>query len=154
MEFQALLHNYIRATSSEVVVTPLKGLTYYDKTEPNEELRMKVEARDQVDVKRFTDFVYQNAPGTYEITSPTSKLEIRAVNFKDVVVWNPQEEGAKIGDMEDGGWYGVLIALRGTRAESDLRTKYVCVEPGYVHGFVALPAGETWIGQQVLTAKL
>ena len=104
MEFQALLHNYIRATSSEVVVTPLKGLTYYDKTEPNEELRMKVEARDQVDVKRFTDFVYQNAPGTYEITSPTSKLEIRAVNFKDVVVWNPQQEGSKLADMEEGGW--------------------------------------------------
>ena len=104
MEFQALLHNYIRTTANEVFVTPLKGLTYYDKTEPNEQLRTKIEAREHVDVKKFTDFVYQNAPGTYEVTAPTTKVEVRAVNFKDVVVWNPQQEGAKIGDMEDGGW--------------------------------------------------
>ncbi|KZT65125.1 galactose mutarotase-like protein [Daedalea quercina L-15889] len=137
LEFQALFHNYIRANSSEVVVTPLKGLTYYDKTEPNEQLRTKVEERDLVDVKTFTDFVYQNAPGAYEVTSSTSKVGIRTKNFKDVVVWNPQQEGVKIGDMEDGGW-----------------EKYVCVEPGFVHGFVALPSGQTWVGQQVLTAKL
>lgn len=44
--------------------------------------------------------------------------------------------------------------FQGTYAEMRFREKYVCVEPGYVHGFVALPAGETWVGQQVLTAKL
>lgn len=83
---------------------PLKGLTYYDKTEPDEQLRTKVETREQVDVKKYTDFVYQNAPGTYEVTTSTNKIEIRAVNFKDVVVWNPQQEGTKIADMEHGGW--------------------------------------------------
>lgn len=104
MEFQALFHNYIRTDSNEVVVMPLKGLTYYDKTEPDEQLRTKVETREQVDVKKYTDFVYQNAPGTYEVTTSTNKIEIRAVNFKDVVVWNPQQEGTKIADMEHGGW--------------------------------------------------
>jgi len=140
LEFQALLHNYIRAPSSDVLITPLQGLSYYDKTEASEELRAKpkVESRSAVDVKTYTDSVYEDAPGVYEIVSPTGKLEIRAKNFKDVVVWNPQAEaGSKIGDMETGGW-----------------EKYVCVEPGFVRGFVKLEAGKTWVGQQVLTAKL
>lgn len=34
------------------------------------------------------------------------------------------------------------------------REKYVCVEPGYVRGFVKVEAGQTWIGQQVITAHL
>ncbi|PCH33635.1 galactose mutarotase-like protein [Wolfiporia cocos MD-104 SS10] len=140
LEFQALLHNYIRASSDQVLVTPLQGVSYYDKTEATDELRNcpKVEQRTYVDVKRFTDFVYENAPGTYQISSPAGQVEIKAKGFKDVVVWNPQAEtGVKIADMEEGGW-----------------ERYVCVEPGYVRGFAQLNAGETWIGQQVLTAKL
>ncbi|GBE78197.1 Glucose-6-phosphate 1-epimerase [Sparassis crispa] len=137
LEFQALLHNYIRAPSNEVLVSPLQALSYYDKTEATEELRStpKVETRASVDVKTFTDSVYENARGKYEIAWPSGTLEVRAHNFKDVVVWNPQKEaGSKIGDMEDGGW-----------------ERYICVEPGYVRGFVKLDAGQTWIGQQALT---
>jgi len=136
LEFQALLHNYIRAPANELLISPLQALSYYDKTESTDELRSKpkVETRAGVDVKKFTDFVYENAPGNYEITWPSGTIAIRAVNFKDVVVWNPQETGAKIGDMEEGGW-----------------EKYVCVEPGYVRGFVQLEPGKTWIGQQVLS---
>ncbi|KAL6304278.1 galactose mutarotase-like protein [Sparassis latifolia] len=137
LEFQALLHNYIRAPSNEVLVSPLQALSYYDKTEATEELRStpKVETRASVDVKTFTDSVYENARGKYEIAWPSGTLEVRAHNFKDVVVWNPQKEaGSKIGDMEDGGW-----------------ERYICVEPGYVRGFVKLEPGQTWIGQQALT---
>ncbi|CCM01982.1 uncharacterized protein FIBRA_04055 [Fibroporia radiculosa] len=140
LEFQALFHNYIRVPSDDVLVTPLQGITYYDKTETSEELRSlpKVETRASVDVREFTDFVYENAPGTYEVASPVSRIEVRATNLKDVVVWNPRAEaGSKIADMEAGGW-----------------ERYICVEPGYVRGFVAVEAGQTWIGQQVLTAKL
>lgn len=32
-----------------------------------------------------------------------------------------------------------------------LRERYVCVEPGYVRGFVKLAPGETWSGHQVIT---
>ncbi|KAI0932205.1 hypothetical protein AcV5_004508 [Taiwanofungus camphoratus] len=140
LEFQALFHNYIRAPSNDVLITPLQGVSYYDKTEATDELRSKpkVEGRAGVDVKNFTDFVYENAPGTYEVGWGTGALEIRTKNFKDVVVWNPQQEtGPKIADMEAGGW-----------------EKYVCVEPGYVRGFVKLEGGQTWVGQQVLSAKL
>jgi len=70
----------------------------------------------------------------YRVTWPTGGVEIKAKNFKDLVVWNPQDEGSKLGDMEAEGW-----------------KKYVCVEPGYVKGFVNLEPQKHWIGQQVIT---
>ncbi|KAI0093233.1 galactose mutarotase-like protein [Irpex rosettiformis] len=138
LEFQALFHNYIRAPANEVAITPLQGLSYYDKTEASEELkaRPKSETRAAVDVRTSTDSVYENAPGTYHVTWPGDGVEIRTKGLKDVVVWNPQEAaGSKIGDMEPGGW-----------------ERYVCVEPGYVRGFIKLNAGDSWTGQQVITA--
>lgn len=107
IDFQALLHTYIRAPADNVLVTSLHGLSYYDKTEATDEARAapKTETRQEVDVKTFTDSVYEGAPGHYRVTWPGGSLEIRATEFKDVVVWNPQEEGQKIGDMEVDGWY-------------------------------------------------
>ncbi|KAH9946620.1 galactose mutarotase-like protein [Amylocystis lapponica] len=137
LEFQALFHNYIRAPANEVLVSPLNGVTYYSKVEPTEELRNtpKVEQRDGVDVKSFTDFVYVDAPGTYEIDWTGGHIQVRTNNFKDVVVWNPQaERGPTINDLEDKGW-----------------EKYLCVEPGHVRGFVSLEGGQTWVGQQVIS---
>ncbi|KAF5313108.1 hypothetical protein D9619_003182 [Psilocybe cf. subviscida] len=136
IDFQALLHTYVRAPADNVFVTPLHGLSYFDKTEATDEARAtaKTETRQEVDVKNFTDSVYQGAPGQYRVTWPGGSLEIRAKEFKDVVVWNPQEEGRKMSDMEADGW-----------------KNYVCVEPGYVRGFVTLEPKKSWIGQQVLT---
>ncbi|KAF8642246.1 hypothetical protein AX16_009521 [Volvariella volvacea WC 439] len=137
LEFQALFHNYIRAPANDVIVTPLENLLFYDKTEATEEGRStpKTETRAGVDVRRFTDSVYEDAPGNYEVAWPGGGIGIRTRNLKNVVVWNPQAEaGSKIGDMEDGGW-----------------EKYVCVEPGFVRGFVQLEPGNTWSGQQVLS---
>ncbi|KAH9486923.1 Glucose-6-phosphate 1-epimerase [Psilocybe cubensis] len=130
LEFQALLHSYIRAPADEVTVTPLKGLQYYDKTETTEEARTtpKVESRAEVDVKKYTDAVYENAPMKYTVSWPSGGVDIKAQNFKDVVIWNPQEEGRKIGDMESDGW-----------------KNYICVEPGYVRGFERLAPQKTWI---------
>lgn len=107
LEFQALLHSYIRAPADQVTVTPLQGVSYYDKTESTEDARSqpKVENRSHVDVIKYTDSVYENAPNKYQITWPDGSLELKAHGFKDVVVWNPQEEGQKIGDMEPQGWY-------------------------------------------------
>lgn len=107
-EFQALFHNYIRAPANDVLITPLQGIAYYDKTEATDELRArpKVESRPGVDVKKFTDSVYENAGGRYQVVWPSGGVEVKTINFKDVVVWNPQEAaGSKIGDMEVGGWY-------------------------------------------------
>ncbi|EPQ60813.1 galactose mutarotase-like protein [Gloeophyllum trabeum ATCC 11539] len=137
LEFQALLHTYIRAPANDVLIFPLQGKKYYDKTEPTEQARNqpKEETRAGVDVKAFTDSVYEDVAGKYEVTWPGGSIEVKAKNFKDVVVWNPSAEaGSKLADMEDGGW-----------------ERFVCVEPGYVRGFARVNPGETWVGQQVLT---
>lgn len=112
LEFQALLHNYIRAPANDVLVFPLQNKKYYDKTEVSEEARSKpkVETRAGVDVHQFTDSVYEDAGGKYEVTWPGGGVEIKAREMKDVVVWNPQEvAGSKMGDMEDKGWWGFVL---------------------------------------------
>ncbi|KDQ63749.1 hypothetical protein JAAARDRAFT_29781 [Jaapia argillacea MUCL 33604] len=137
LEFQALFHTYFSVPSNDVLVYPLQGNKYYDKTEASEELRnqAKEETRSGVDVRKFTDSVYEDAPGKYELVWPNGSIEVRAHNLKDVVVWNPQKDaGSRLADMEDGGW-----------------ERFICVEPGYVRGFVKVEPGHTWIGQQVLT---
>ncbi|KIJ68442.1 hypothetical protein HYDPIDRAFT_106637 [Hydnomerulius pinastri MD-312] len=137
LEFQALFHNYFRAPANEVLVFPLQNNKYFDKTEATEEARnrAKVETRAGVDVRKFTDSVYEDAAQKYEVTWPGGGVEIKVKELKDVVVWNPQRvAGIKMGDMEEGGW-----------------DKYVCVEPGYVRGFAKIEPGKTWIGQQVIS---
>lgn len=106
--FQALLHTYIKAPADEATVSPLQGLKFRDKTDPTPEGRalLQDETRAAVDVKKFTDSVYIDGPGKYTVTWPGGGMQVRAVNFKDVVVWNPQEEGFRIMDMESDGWYG------------------------------------------------
>lgn len=104
LEFQALFHNYIRAPSKDVLVHSLQNLKYVDKVDSSFQ-GLKTETRAGVDVRKFTDSVYEDAPQKYEITWPGGGLELRSTHLKDVVVWNPQAEaGSKIGDMEEGGW--------------------------------------------------
>ncbi|KAJ6604660.1 galactose mutarotase-like domain-containing protein [Mycena vulgaris] len=137
LEFQALFHNYILAPANDVLITPLQNNAYFDKTESTEEGRAtaKIEMRAGVDVRKFTDSVYENACQNYEVTWPSGGVAIKTENMKDVVVWNPQAEaGSKMGDMEKGGW-----------------EKFVCCEPGYVRGFEKVAPGMTWVGKQVLS---
>lgn len=108
LEFQALFHNYILAPANDVLITPLQNNPYFDKTESTEQGRAtaKIETRAGVDVRKFTDSVYENASQNYEVTWPGGGIAIKTANLKDVVVWNPQAEaGSKMGDMETGGWY-------------------------------------------------
>jgi len=136
LEFQALFHNYLRVPADEVVISPLQDLTYYDKTETTEEARAapKIETRAQVDFKGVTDFVYENAPLKCHISWPRGGLLLKVAHFKDLVIWNPQQEGQKLADMEENGW-----------------KNYVCVEPGHARGFIALEPRATWIGQQAIS---
>ncbi|KAF7985394.1 hypothetical protein HWV62_6655 [Athelia sp. TMB] len=137
LEFQALFHNYFRGPSDEALVYPLQNIQYFDKTALSEQEKNtpRREAREAVDVRTYTDTVYEDAPQNYEIKWPRAGLELKVSALKDLVVWNPQQEvGSKIGDMEDGGW-----------------ERYICVEPGFVRGFAVAEPGSTWIGQQVIT---
>ncbi|KAK7044242.1 hypothetical protein VNI00_007964 [Paramarasmius palmivorus] len=134
LEFHALFHNYIRCPANDVAIAPLQGKKYFDKTD-KEFQGLKTETRAAVDVRKWTDSVYEDTSGSYEVTWPGDGVSIKTVNLKDLVIWNPQAEaGPKIIDMEDKGW-----------------EKYVCVEPGFVKGYVKLEGGKSWTGQQTIT---
>ncbi|QRV76169.1 glucose-6-phosphate isomerase [Ceratobasidium sp. AG-Ba] len=133
LSFQALLHTYFEADAATCAVEPLKGLTYIDKTKGGVE---SVETRDAVSVKEFTDAVYKNAGGKYVGKWNGGGIEVKAIGFKDVVVWNPQAEaGSKIGDLHEGAW-----------------NNYVCIEPGTASYWETLPADASWVGGQTLSA--
>jgi glucose-6-phosphate 1-epimerase len=107
LEFQALLHTYIRAPANEVSISPLLGKLYIDKTEKSLEARstLKEEKRSGVDVRTFTDSVYEDAPTKVNVSWPGGALELKLAGFTTLTVWNPQAEaGSKIGDMEEKGW--------------------------------------------------
>jgi len=128
---QALFHTYHACDAANVTVTPLKGLTYYDKTKNYAE---SVEERDEVSIKAFTDSVYKNAGGVYTVKYPGGGVLAKTEGFDDVVVWNPREEAGKaLADMEAGGW-----------------DKFICVEPGMATYWNEIPPGDRWFGQQTL----
>jgi len=132
LAFQALMHTYYAADAANVKVTPLKGLTYINKVKGGIE---EEEERKEVDVLQFTDSVYKDASKQYEIHTGTDTISLKARGLNDVVVWNPgPEAGAKIGDMEDGGW-----------------ERYVCVEPGSASYFIELEGGKRWNGGQTIS---
>lgn len=127
LEYQALFHNYIRVPTSSVRITPLQNLGYYDKTQPTDEGKAlrRVETRTEVDVNKFTDFVYEDAPGNYQVNWPGGGIGIRTKNLSNVVVWNPHEEGKKIADMEERGWW---VRLR--QLYMSYQTEFYLRDPG------------------------
>ena len=108
LDFQALLHTYIRAPANEVSISPLLGKRYVDKTQKSPEARstLKEEERSGVDVRTFTDSVYEDTPSEINVSWPGGGLVLKLSGFTTLTIWNPQEEaGSKIGDMEEKGWW-------------------------------------------------
>jgi hypothetical protein len=110
LEFQSLLHTYLAAPAKDVLIAPLQSLTYFDKVDPTSDGNpsQKLEARSFLDVKNPTDSVYEGAfiaSSELTVSWASNSVKVRAKGFKDVVIWNPGEDGKKIGDMEEGGWY-------------------------------------------------
>lgn len=115
LEFQALFHSYIRAPSKEVLIAPLQNTRFYDKTEASDEARNtpQTETRAAVDVKKFTDRIYEDPPLNYQVTWPGGRVDVKAVGLPNLVVWNPQSgAGSKLADMEAGGWYVAYFPCR------------------------------------------
>ena len=113
-DFQALLHTYIRAPANEVSISPLLGKLYIDKTEKSLDARnaLKEEKRSAVDVRAFTDSVYEDTPPKVNVSWPDGGVELKLGGFATLTIWNPQAEaGGKIGDMEENGWCVLLLLL-------------------------------------------
>ena len=114
LDFQALLHTYIRAPANDVSISPLLGKRYIDKTENSVEGRnaLKEEKRSCVDVRTFTDSVYEDTPPRVDVSWRGGGLVLQLHGFTTLTVWNPQAEaGSKIGDMEENGWCVSLLLL-------------------------------------------
>jgi len=133
LTYQALLHTYFEVDAASCTVSPLKGLTYIDKTNNYAET---VETRDAVPVSQYTDAVYKNAGGKYVGKWNGGGVEVKAIGFNDVVVWNPQADaGSKIADLHEGAW-----------------NNYVCIEPGIASYWNTLSPDASWVGGQTLSA--
>lgn len=156
MPFHALLHNYLLVPdSTKTSIQGLEGLYYIDKVAGGQEAQLTTDyftldaqPVDRVHVGHHKKSTAAELPRDVKLFYNASLLQdplgrmgkgvelTRSAELKDTVVWNCAEEGNKgIADLEEGGW-----------------KKYVCVEPGAVHGFQSLSKGETWTAQQILTA--
>lgn len=134
--FQALLHNYLAVPDvSKIKITGIdNGTTRRDKVKGG--AITQYQGGDLV-IDQEVDSVFFKVPSKeiHVDDGAGSGFKVRIRGFEDYTIWNPQEgTGAKIADMEDKGW-----------------ERYICVEPGYVHEFKKLAAGEEFIGQQVIT---
>lgn len=151
MPFHALLHNYLLVPdSTKATVQGLNGATYVDKVLGGKEAQLTTDnfTTDAQPIDRVHIGKHGKSPRDVKLVYNASLLQdplgrmgkgvgvTRSKELKDTVVWNCAEQGNKsIGDLEQGGW-----------------KKYVCVEPGSVHGFETLPKGSKWVAEQTLTA--
>ncbi|ORX34740.1 galactose mutarotase-like domain-containing protein [Kockovaella imperatae] len=134
-QFQALLHNYLAVPDAKKLSVEGidKGTRYKDKTQNFKEL---IWPGEPLTITQETDAVFQKLE-TQELKLDYGNgkgLNVRFRGFEDCTIWNPQEKGKTMADMEDGGW-----------------ERYICIEPGFVREFKYLQPGEEFLGQQVLT---
>jgi len=140
-EFQTLMHTYFRVKDiSAVSVSGLESSSYIDKT--TSPISTATSDTEPVVITSTTDRVYTPADGS---TSPVTiseggkkKYSIVRDNMNQVVVWNPFEGAASIGDFSPKDGYKEMI----------------CVEAGAVKGWIELGPGETWEGGQIITAVI
>ncbi len=132
--FTAALHTYFRvrdAFSTQIV--GLHGLRYRDKLVANAE-------RDDVAYARAIvgeiDRVYYDATGPLEIRETDRRVRVEQRGFRDIVVWNPGENGLR----------GKADFAAGEEREM------LCVEAAVVREPVVLAPGERWSGSQTITA--
>lgn len=137
MAFTCALHTYFRVDDvRRAAVEGLRGVSYLDKLEAGAAFP---EEREAVEFAGETDRVYVAAPDRLRVRGAaggrTVALEKRG--FRDAVVWNPWEEGArKLPDMADDEYLRML-----------------CVEPASAAEPVHLAPGEEWTGEQRLRVE-
>ncbi len=129
--FMAALHTYLAVQAIEdVAVEGLAGLSYreqgVDGVQPDGPLRIAGEV----------DRIYWNVPGPLLLRDRMAAVEVAAVGFPDVVVWNPGPAlAAKLPDLGPEGYRRML-----------------CIEAALIGAPVTLAPGAHWRGAQTITA--
>jgi len=135
MRFTAALHTYFRLRHGvrAAGVAGLKGLRYLDNLQGRKDC---TEIQDLVRFPGEVDRIYCGAPEELSIIDGEGRrIEVKKSGFADAVVWNPAEGKAKkMTDFGDDEW-----------------EEMVCLEVAQAgSGAVDLPAGEEWVGTQLL----
>ncbi|KAJ1986764.1 hypothetical protein H4R33_003179 [Dimargaris cristalligena] len=135
--FTPLLHTYFATPDiKEVKIRGLQGLNYTDKTADN---AVVYEDRAALTFDGEVDRIYHGTPDQLlvVVSPPLDVIEVKSINFRDTVVWNPWIEKAQA--MSDF-------------ADDEYRHMF-CVESGSVHEAVSLSPSQTWEAGQVLVIK-
>ncbi|KAL7266814.1 hypothetical protein RUND412_010618 [Rhizina undulata] len=124
--FNLLFHSYLRISDvNQLTIEGLKGVTYKDKV-------AKVDATEESDsltIASEVDRVYANVPGIVTIKSGGKTLyTVERTNLDEVVIWNPWEGCANIGDFGPSDGYKNMI----------------CVEAGAVSRWHTLEPQSVW----------
>ena len=132
--FTAALHTYFRVRdASSTQIVGLHGLRYRDKLEGNAE---SDERGDSLAITGEIDRVYYNAIAPLEIREADRRVRVEQRGFRDVVVWNPGDNGLR----------GKADFAAGEEREM------LCIEAAVVREPVVLAPGERWTGSQIITA--
>ncbi|SCW04544.1 LAFE_0H15874g1_1 [Lachancea fermentati] len=135
LKFNWLFHTYLKVNDIEdTLVSNLTGSKLYDQLLKESYL----DKQPAVTFHEELDRIYQNVEGDRLIQVVDKGTPIHTVkrhNLPDAVVWNPWIEKSKgMGDFEPKSGYKEMV----------------CVEPGHVHNFITLNAGEKWDAYQLL----
>ncbi len=137
MAFTCALHTYLRVDDARgAAVEALRGVRYLDKLRAGAAF---TEERDAVDLAGEVDRVYVAAPDRLRVRGAAGgrAVTVEKRGFRDAVVWNPWEEGARgLPDMADDEYLRML-----------------CVEPANAAEPVHLAPGEEWTGTQRLRVE-
>lgn len=134
-EFTAALHTYLRVCDlSRVLLLGLEDAPYRIAGESGP-------MRDADDTPlRFDtgiDRIYTAPSRPLWLTDGDSAVRVQALNFPDIVVWNPGAEGgALLRDLEADGY-----------------RRFVCIEAAAVETPIRLETGQSWCGGQRLTLE-
>jgi len=134
-DFTAALHTYLAVDDAFASqVEGLQGLTYRNNPTQTEHL----ESAARIGFGTEIDRAYFGAGSRQVVLHDGSRrVLVSQRGFDDTVVWNPAAEvGAKIPDMEPGGWL-----------------RYVCIEAAAVKPAITLAPGAEWSGTQRLDAS-
>ncbi len=132
--FMTALHTYFAVSDvRRYCIEGLEGCECIDRLCGS---RHETENFPQLRISSMIDRVYLNTPRDLILRdyTTTEYLTIKKVGFKDAVVWNPWQEGAR--GMKDFGDEEYLSML--------------CIEAAHVDPAITLQPGEFWVGVQVL----
>jgi glucose-6-phosphate 1-epimerase len=132
--FMTALHTYFAVSDvGSYCIEGLDGCEYIDRLR---ESRHEIEHSPQLGISSMVDRVYLKTPRDLNLRNRTTMecTTIKKVGFKNAVVWNPWQEGAR--GMKDFG-------------DEEYRSM-LCIEAAHVDPAFTLAPGEFWIGVQVL----